>query len=174
MPDLSGALNPGTVTDLPAGYDVKFNTPPAFTRGDGLLKFGVRQIGSGLGVPGHLVDGDVSDANYSSLRAATVAFRARINAWRSTLITPLLLDRVWRYWQAAENLSGRSSFAMVSADWIGAPIEGIDPAKDAAAVQKRIELRLTSRRAEILASGRDPDRVDTEIHAEQLEVGIPV
>ena len=173
MPDLSGALNPGTVTDLPAGYDVRFNTPQAFTRGDGLLKFGVRQIGAGLGVPTHLVDGDMSDANYSSLRAATVAFRARINAWRSTLITPLLLDRVWRYWQAAENLAGRSTFPMVSADWIGAPIEGIDPAKDAAAVQKRIELRLTSRRAEILASGRDPDRVDAEIQAEQLQVGIP-
>ena len=173
MPALDGALNPGTMTEIPAGYDIRFNTPQAFTRGDGLLKFGVRQIGSGLGVPVHMVDGDMSDANYSSLRAATVAFRARINAWRSTLVTPLLLDRVWRYWQASENLSGRSSFAMVSADWIGAPIEGIDPAKDATAVQKRLELRLTSRRAEILASGRDPDRVDAEIQAERLAGGIP-
>ena len=41
MPALDGALNPGTMTEIPAGYDIRFNTPQAFTRGDGLLKFGV-------------------------------------------------------------------------------------------------------------------------------------
>ena len=165
---LDDALLPGRMTRLPIGYDVKFSNPQQITSAGELLRFGVRQIASGLGVPAHMVDGDVTQANYSSLRAATVSFRARVNQNRATILQPRFLNRVWRAWLGIEVLTGRQP-EFVATDWIGPAIEGIDPAKDATAVKTRLETGLTSRRAEILATGRDPDKVNAERAAEGIE-----
>jgi lambda family phage portal protein len=67
-------LEPGTLKVLPPGVDVKFGGPAAI--GDGLefAKTQLRAIAACLGVPSYLVDGNLSQANYSSLRAGLVEF----------------------------------------------------------------------------------------------------
>jgi len=81
--DLDGAaiasLEPGTMQVLLPGEDVKFSSPADV--GGGYEAFQYRTllaVSASLGLPYHLVTGDVRQANYSSLRAELVEFRRRI------------------------------------------------------------------------------------------------
>jgi lambda family phage portal protein len=81
--DLDGAaiasLEPGTMQVLLPGEDVKFSSPADV--GGGYEAFQYRTllaVSASLGLPYHLVTGDVRLANYSSLRAELVEFRRRI------------------------------------------------------------------------------------------------
>ena len=82
--DDSGAtvsLEPGTLQVLLPGEDVKFSSPADV--GGGYEAFQYRtllSVSASLGLPYHLVTGDVRQANYSSLRAELVEFRRRVAA----------------------------------------------------------------------------------------------
>ena len=101
------ALEPGTVKVLPAGYDIKFSAPQQSQAAVELAKFSLQSIASGLGVPVHLITGDLSQANYSSLRSASIDFRRRVEQLTWHVLVPQLLDPVWRRWSAYEMLAGR-------------------------------------------------------------------
>ena len=81
--DLDGAaiasLEPGTLQVLLPGEDVKFSSPADV--GGSYEAFQYRTllaVSASLGLPYHLVTGDVRQANYSSLRAELVEFRRRV------------------------------------------------------------------------------------------------
>ena len=72
------SLEPGTLQVLLPGEDIKFSSPADV--GGGYEAFQYRTllaISASLGLPYHLVTGDVRQANYSSLRAELVEFRRR-------------------------------------------------------------------------------------------------
>jgi capsid protein len=73
------SLEPGTLQVLLPGEDVKFSAPADV--GGGYEAFQYRtllSIAASVGLPYHLVTGDVRQANYSSMRAELVEFRRRI------------------------------------------------------------------------------------------------
>ena len=75
------SLEPGTMQVLLPGEDVKFSSPADV--GGGYEAFQYRTllaVSASLGLPYHLVTGDVRQANYSSLRAELVEFRRRMRA----------------------------------------------------------------------------------------------
>ena len=51
---------------------------------------------AGLGVPAFMVSGNVSRANYSSLRAALITFKANLEAIQHNVLVPQLLAPIWR------------------------------------------------------------------------------
>src|SRR5262249_25454059 len=71
---LQTGLEPGTLKVLPSGTDVRFSEPAAIGDAVPFLQLQLRSIAAGLGVPEYLLTGDLSQANYSSLRAALVEF----------------------------------------------------------------------------------------------------
>src|SRR5690606_17948091 len=71
------SLEPGTLQRLPGGFDVRFSTPQQAQQSGEFVKAQIRQLAAGLGVPSHWVDGDLTGANYSSLRAGLLPVRAR-------------------------------------------------------------------------------------------------
>ena len=81
-----------------------------------------------------------------------IAFRAYVSNVRATMLVPQFLNPVWRTWQAIEFVSGRLPVSGIQADWIQPSLGNIDPAREAESVRTRLELGITSRRAEILAS----------------------
>lgn len=87
---MESGLEPGTLKVLPAGVDVKFSTPREASESVAFLKYGLRKIAAGVGLPTHLVDNDLSDANYSSLRAGSLAFAKRCSAIQQHVIIPQL------------------------------------------------------------------------------------
>jgi len=165
------SLEPGTMRVLPGGLDVKFNTPEQAKDGISFAKLTLGQIAAGLGVPQHLVDGDLTGANYSSLRAGLLPFRAKIEQFVYHTLVPQFLDPVFRRVVTDEYLAGRLELPDLApalrAEWLAPRPMQVDPAKDAQAVKELMSMGLTSRRQAVASLGWNVDRLDAEIAADR-------
>jgi lambda family phage portal protein len=180
---LDGGLEPGTLKILPSGFDVKFSSPQQVQTSIDLAKLSLRQVAAGLGVPSYLCDGDLSQANYSSLRAALVEFRRRIEQIQYHQLIPQLLRPVWRRWLTLEILAGRIDApgfeddpeAWLSVDWYPPGFPWVDPLKDAEAEVALIAAGLKSRKQSVAERGYDVVQLDAEIaadHAREKALGL--
>ncbi|MEM9910290.1 MAG: phage portal protein [Pseudomonadota bacterium] len=164
--DLS--MEPGTVRLLPPGCDVKFSSPESMADAPAFVRLHLQQLAAALGLPEHLLSGDLRMANFSSLRASLIIFRQRVEQVQRTVLTPQLFRPVWRRWIATEILADRLDIdADTRADWLGPKVPHVDPLKDLEATEKALELGLTSRSAAITETGRSPAEVDQEIAADR-------
>lgn len=155
-------FEPGALTRLPSGTTVEFNSPQQLREAPALVRTSLRGLAAALGVPSHMLDGDLTDANYSSLRAGLLPFKRRIEAVQYGTLVPQLLRPVWRRWLAREALEGRSEAVLMACDWVFPKFEMIDPGKDIAATREALDAGLTSRSAAIAELGWNADDVDTE------------
>lgn len=165
---LDTGLEPGTLKVLPAGMDVKFNSPQAAKDAPAFLTHNLRAIAAGLGLPEHMVSGDLTNANYSSLRAGLLPFRARLEQIQYGTLVPQFLRPVWRRWLATEVLAGRLDLpADLGAEWIMPRPMQVDPQKDMAATREALALGLTSRTRAVNELGWNADDLDAEIAADR-------
>ena len=173
--DLDGAaiasLEPGTMQVLLPGEDVKFSSPADV--GGGYEAFQYRTllaVSASLGLPYHLVTGDVRQANYSSLRAELVEFRRRIGQLQHGVIVHQFCRPIWARWLEAAVLSGAlvlpgnaSATGLFRAvQWIPPRWDWVDPLKDIQAQVLAMEAGITSRRKVVEATGYDVEEVDRE------------
>jgi lambda family phage portal protein len=172
--DDSGAtvsLEPGTLQVLLPGEDVKFSSPADV--GGGYEAFQYRtllSVSASLGLPYHLVTGDVRQANYSSLRAELVEFRRRVEQLQHGVIAHQLCRPVWARWLETAVLSGaldlpdfaRSPARYRPVNWIPPRWDWVDPLKDIQAQVLAMEAGITSRRKVVEATGYDVEEVDRE------------
>lgn len=169
-------LEPGEMKVAPPGYDITFSPPPRIgSEAIEFLRITRMEIAAGFGLPVHLFDGDLTEANYSSLREGKVEHRRRAEALQHGMIAFQLLRPVWRRWVTLEALSGRlarTDFARNPAPWFAATFtpprsEWVDPAKDVAAEIEAINAKLMSRRQAVAARGYDVEALDREIAADR-------
>jgi len=148
------------------GEDVKFSSPADV--GGGYEAFQYRTllaVSASLGLPYHLVTGDVRQANYSSLRAELVEFRRRIGQLQHGVIAHQLCRPIWRRWLETAVLSGALEADPVIAwpvQWIPPRWDWVDPLKDIQAQVLAMDAGLTSRRKVVEATGYDIEEVDWE------------
>jgi lambda family phage portal protein len=172
---LQGGLEPATIKVLPAGYDIKLTSPQQVTTGIELARLNVRTIAAGLGLPDHLVSGDLSQANYSSLRSSMVSWNRRREQVQFHVLAPQLLTPIWKRWFTLEILSGRidaPGFADDPESWLAvehypSPLDWVDPEKDAKAEVALIAAGLKSRRQAVAERGYSVESLDAEIAADQ-------
>ena len=150
------SLEPGIIRRLPTGYDIKFSTPQHAQQTGDFVAHQIRAIAAGLGLPAHLVDGDLRSANYSSLRAGLVAFRQRVEQDQFGTIIPQFAAPLF------ERVTGETAaeFYPPAQPWV-------DPLKDSQATQEAIAAGLMSRRQAVAALGYDVVRLDREIAADR-------
>ncbi|MFD2138771.1 phage portal protein [Ancylobacter oerskovii] len=167
----AAGLMPGALVELPAGMDIKFSSPPALTGADATRREMLRSVAAGVGLPFELVTGDLSQVNYSSMRAGFGEFRKRVDVLRRTMIEAQLIRPLWRKWLAFEAMHGRIS-ASVAAElepliswpaWLP-----IDPQKETAADILALDAGLTSRAELVAKRGRDLAELDAEIAADRF------
>jgi len=172
--DDSGAtvsLEPGTLQVLLPGEDVKFSSPADV--GGGYEAFQYRtllSVSASLGLPYHLVTGDVRQANYSSLRAELVEFRRRVEQLQHGVVAHQLCRPVWARWLETAVLSGaleipdfaRSPARYRSVNWIPPRWDWVDPLKDIQAQVLAMEAGIVSRRKVVQATGYDVEEIDRE------------
>lgn len=169
------SMEPGAMVKLGVGEDVKFNSPQQAQQMGEFIRMNLRQLAAGLGVPTHLLDGDLSGANYSSLRAGLLPFRQRIEQTQFSVLVPQLLGPVWRAVILDGILRGNldakdfesNPEAYLQADWIPPAFMQVDPAKQVQADVAELEAGLTSRRKLIAARGYLIEDLDSEIAAEK-------
>jgi capsid protein len=130
-----------------------------------------REIAAGLGVPTHLLDGDLSQANYSSLRAGLLPFRARVEQYVYHSLIPQVLDPIFRRVVTDAYLTGRLDVPdlapALKAEWLPPRPMQVDPQKDAEAVRALLEMGLTSRRQAVASLGWNVSDLDAEIAADR-------
>jgi lambda family phage portal protein len=152
-------IAPGTIKRLKPGEDVKFSAPPA---DQGLMEY-VRSellaVAAGCGVPYAEMTGDLSNSNYSSMRAGKIEFYALLDAWQWLMLKPMLLGRAWGRVQAAGGVPG------LPASWTFPKRQWVDPLKDAQAEILAIRAGLVSQPDAVAARGENW----REVLAEQAE-----
>ncbi|MGI6246653.1 MAG: phage portal protein [Pseudochelatococcus sp.] len=158
-------FEPGLIAYARGGKDIRFNQPLA-TGGYGEYKrASLHTISSGFRVPYELLTGDLSQVNYSSIRAGLVEFRRQIDAVQWQLFIPMFCAPVWRWFTEAAWASGQIPSPTVPVEWSPPKFEAVDPQKDAMANLLSIRSG-TMTLAEVIArQGRNPDAVLAEIAA---------
>lgn len=172
---LTRGLEPGVLQRLPSGFDIRFSTPQQAQQTAEFVSHQIRAIAAGLGVPAHLVSGDLREANYGSLRAGMVAFRQKLEGIQFGTIIPQLCGPIWERAVSALILRGdlpAADFEAAAALWLDAehyppPTPWIDPAKDVAAIRDALEAGLMSRRQAVAERGFDIETLDSEIAADR-------
>ncbi|WP_303699587.1 phage portal protein [Brevundimonas naejangsanensis] len=168
-------LVPGTIRVIGVDQTLTLTTPPQAQMTLAFLESRIRSIASGAGVPAHLVSGDLSKANYGSLRADMVAFRQRCEVIQYGTIAPQLLRPVYARAVTSLILSGdldASDFEAARRDWLRADWlfpapPWIDPAKDAAAEALLVQHGFKSRSQVIAERGWSPEAIDAQISADR-------
>lgn len=127
-------LTPGMVVEGLPGETFTSFVPTPDGDSDTFFRQELRSVAASLGIPDYLMTGDVSQANYSSLRAAKVAFNNLLDHWQQNIIIPRLLDPAFARIMRREALLRREPrLAEVTAIWTPPPREWVDPIKDVAA-----------------------------------------
>lgn len=168
---LESGLEPGTLKFLPQGFDIKFSAPQQAMQSIEFAQLQLRAIAAGLGVPEHLLTGDLRNANYSSLRAGLVAFRQRVEQIQYHTIVPQMLRPIWERVLTLAVMSGaldapdfeRATGDYLACEWYPPAQPWVDPKKDIEAEALAVEAGFKSRRQVVAAQGYSIETVDSEI-----------
>ncbi len=171
-------LEPGTMQILEPGEDIKFSQP-ADVGGSysEFLRMQFRAVAAAMGVTYEQLTGDLTQVNYSSIRAGLLEFRRRVEALQHGVIVHQLCRPVWNAWmdqavlEGTLVLPGYISHAGQRRDyqackWIPQGWQWVDPLKEADAMKAAIRCGLMSRSEAISANGYDAEDVDREIAAD--------
>jgi lambda family phage portal protein len=129
---LQESIRPGSIIYGEDGEEAPTVINPSSSGdGDGFLKGQLKAIAASFGLPAHIMTGDVSEANYSSLRAAIVVFYKLLDFWHAHVIVPRWLEPEFRrvMWKAALKLR-MPALATVTATFTPPPRPWVDPLKD--------------------------------------------
>jgi lambda family phage portal protein len=169
------SLEPGTLQRLAGGWDIKFATPQQAAEVGPFIRLNLQMLAAGLGLPEHLLSGDLTNANYSSLRAGLLPFRQRVEQAQYHCIIPQLLNPVWREvigWAAvAGDLPGYEDDPrrFLTVEWLPPKPLQVDPLKDVQATVAEIEAGLTSRKKAVAERGWSLADLDAEIAADTFK-----
>jgi len=163
------SLEPGAMFKVPGGWKVNTTAPQQAQQIGEYLQHMTRSIAAGLDVPEHLLTGDLRHANYSSLRAALVSFRQKVEQYQFHTLVPQMLNPVWR--RVMENAVLRGELEadqnLYRVEWIPPAPQWVDPLKDAEATALLLDRGLMSRRQAVAALGYSIDELDAEIAADR-------
>lgn len=172
---MESGLEPGTLKVLPSGYDVKFSTPQQAPQAVEFAQHEIRAIASGLGVPQHLISGDLRQANYSSLRADMLRFRQRVESIQWNLLIPQFFQRVFERAITSAEFRGKIDFPgfwddpspYYQVEWFPPRFPTVDPQKEAEAIREELSMGLISRRQAVAERGFNVEELDAEIAADR-------
>jgi lambda family phage portal protein len=168
---LESGLEPGTLRYLPAGFDIKFSTPQQAQQTIEFAQLQLRAVAAGLGVPEHLLTGDLRAANYSSLRAGLVAFRQQVEQTQFHTIIPQFVRPVWErvltFAVLSDELAASDLSDVLPAEFYPPAQPWVDPLKDAEAEALLVSKGFKSRRQVVAAQGFNVEDLDAEIASDR-------
>jgi lambda family phage portal protein len=169
-------MEPGTVPVLPEGFEVQFNNPADV--GPNFEAFSYRailELCAAWGLPYHSITMDTSKANYSSLRAALLEVKRRIEQFQNEVMIYQMCRGVWQWWFPTAILAGAFSVPGYASNprnylrciWRTPKWDWVDPLKDVQAEKSAVDAGFKARSAVIEERGEDPEIVDEQIAADQ-------
>ena len=123
------AFEPGMIEYLEPGKDVKFATPSANGGYAEYMRLQLHAVAAGVGLTYELLTGDLSQVNYSSIRAGLIEFRRRMEALQWQVIVPGLCQPVWSRFVTLAQVAGKLPEGPITAEWTAPRFEAVDPAE---------------------------------------------
>ncbi len=151
-------LTPGMFIQARQGWNIEYQTP---TASEGLaehMRERLQAVAAGIGVTYAQMTGDLSDANFSSMRAGTLEFNRLVDGWQSDL---MMVQSGMPAWQRVMRLAvaqgrlpfvPRTAFTPPRRPWV-------DPLKDIKAAREEVAAGWASDQDMIERTGRDPEDV---------------
>jgi len=168
----TSALEPGTFQTLTGGWKVAFSEPADVGANyEVFMKTQFRMIARGLGITYEQLTGDLSDVNFSSLRAGLIEFRRLCEMIRvRTLVSQFTRPTVLR-WLKVGMLSGAfktismqeylaNPYRFQRINFIPQAWDYVSPVDDRIAEQMDIRNGLTTREERVMLRGRSVDKID--------------
>jgi lambda family phage portal protein len=168
-------LEPGTMQILEPGEDIKFSQPADVGSSySEFMRQQFRAVAAAMGITYEMLTGDLTQVNYSSIRAGLLEFRRRCEAIQHSVIVHQFCRPVWRAWMEQAVLAGslrlpgyaKNPRHYWSVKWIPQGWQWVDPLKETEAMKSAIRSGLMSRSEAISANGYDAEDVDREIAAD--------
>jgi lambda family phage portal protein len=124
-----------------------------------------------VGLTYELLTGDLSQVNYSSIRAGLIEFRRRMEALQWQLLVPGLCQPVWRRFVEAAQAAGQlPQDTEIIADWTAPRFEAVDPLKDIQADVLAVRAGVMTLKEAIARQGYEPAQVLREIAETNAEL----
>ena len=164
---------PGTFEELPIGQDfVPWDPTHPAGNYEPFTKQQLRGVASGLGVSYSSLTGDLTDVNYSSIRAGTLEQRDMYKVFQQFTIRHFC-QPVFRRWVRNSIMTGALPFNLTDMerlarpDWMVRGWEWVDPLKDTTASIQAVQQGLSTRTRELSKQGRDYEETLKELQREQ-------
>ena len=134
------------------------------------MRLQLHAIAAGVGLTYELLTGDLSQVNYSSIRAGLIEFRRRMEALQWQLLVPGLCQPVWRRFVLAAQAAGKLPDGEIGVDWTAPRFEAVDPMKDIQADILAVRAGVMTLKEAIARQGYEPAQVLAEIAAINTEL----
>jgi lambda family phage portal protein len=155
-------LAPGTIEYLGLGERVTFNNPPASTGYADYVNTRLHAIAAGIGVTYEQMTGDLSQVNYSSIRAGTLDFRREVEQFQWLTFIPMFCRQVMKKWLQVASVSNGSR-RDIQVFWTTPKWDWVDPVKDVQGEENELRLNLKSWSKTVRERGLNPDELINEI-----------
>jgi lambda family phage portal protein len=164
-PDKLEQFRPGMIEYLQPGEDIRFGNPNSDGNYESYERVQLHAIAAGLGITYEQLTGDLSQVNYSSLRAGLLEFRSLIEMLRWQVFIPKICIPIWRRFIERAYVAGSISKIDYGVSWTPQTFEMIDPLKDAQADTLMIRNGTLTLKEAIARRGFDPEKQIEEIAA---------
>lgn len=168
-------ISPGMIDYLAPGEEISFASPPSGEGDDEWQKTMLHAIATGVGATYSQVTGDLSQTNYSSMRAGSIDQWALMDQWQHIVLKPMMLNPMWRVFDRIEGtLQRRNDVLSVEWDFPERPL--VDPKSDGEAIDAALLAGRRTFKEVISATGKDPEMHIAELRRELEEyadLGLP-
>lgn len=165
------SLGAGLIQYLKPGQDIRFGAPANGGDYGGYTKTQLRAIAAGIGITYEQMTGDLSDVNYSSIRAGLVEFYKTVDMLQWHVLVPMMLAPIWKRWaDTAWAVKAVKQKPAQIVSWTPPRRQWVDPLKEVNAARQEISAGITSISETIRQRGEDPDKVFADIAAERKKL----
>jgi len=158
-------FEPGLIAYARGAKDIKFNQPAATAGVSEWLRAQLHIIAAGFRLPYELLTGDLSQVNYSSIRAGIVEFRRIVEAIQWQIVIPMFCQPIWDWFIEAAYVAGLVPVPKIAVNWSPPRFEYLNPLDDARADLMMLRMGATSLPRVIGRQGEDLDDILAEIAA---------
>jgi lambda family phage portal protein len=158
-----GELGGGTIVGMPNGTSFTVVEPKAVPGYVDFVKFSLHLIAAGMGVPYHLLTGDMNEVNFSGARVRILEFRRTVKQMQWLTIIPKLLVPLYDAFVEHAYLAGLIAVLDKEVDFSTPKWDYVNPEQDVKAELTEIGGGLSSISEKLRQRGYDPEVVFTEL-----------
>jgi lambda family phage portal protein len=156
-------MKPGMIGYLKANEDVEFGSPSSDGEYSPFVNSKLHEVAAGLLTTYDRLTGDLSQANYSSLRAGGLGFKRSIERVQYQLYCFRLCHAIQKRVYETAAIAGMIDNIDAPTDWMPPPMDMVDPIKDAQAEILLTRAGMQTWKQMVDKQGYDPDEQLAEI-----------